>query len=1195
MHLTRLKIHALPGIEPGFEFQPAAKSINIVIGPNASGKSSLVRALTHLLQPQQGDPPALSLEAEFYKDNARWQVLRNGNQVVWTRNEVPADQPALPAVSQVGMYRLAMKHLLKDDQGDREIAQELLRTLHGGFDLGEPRIDLAAQFAAPNATALRQARKTSREVERRYGELRQEEAELPALDTEIAAAENAQHRCERLNQVIALYHAIRNHKDLAETLESFPPRMDKLLGNEVNRLQELEERLQDLRANLQEQENKLTTHQAKLKRTGLEESRPEHEEIVANEARLQRIRDKSIERKNAEQQLTATEATERGAVALFNDHELTPSLDAKNIRRSEKIAGPLLLAQAKKTELQQKLDDAGEPPDSVEIARCRRGVYALRQWLATTTDASDHPQEKSGWRIALPRWIALGAAAFAGVAAYLQEPFAAVAGAAAAITAALWALLGERRTKAPSPNEEARRSLTDNDLDTPSEWTLATVGKHLLEIEDRLNKLLLQQERAFGTAAIRIQIEKAEQELAQLNEKKRTFVEKVGFDPELPVAALPLFVARCVQWDQARQNCAQRKAEIKCLDGNITEAAQQVGEFVVHWRGGEAFEYSSADGRVDADVLSSAFSEVKQRIADANQAQGNIETAQGSINGIQHQIASAKDDINRLFRDAGLAPDGPTMPTDASDGPDEWATAKRELVRRIEKLEEWESAKEQLTAARTTENNIRQSLRDHTDLDGLAGTEVTDKVKIERQYLAECLQWVRSGAVHQLERERDESATQASKLENLREQRTAIKTTLENAGQDRALENALNQEMHAQATLEDKRDHAFLSEATNLLLDEVKQAFQAEHEPEVLRRARELFREVTSHAFDFELGDDGQFIARDLQQEAPRTLAELSSGTRMQLLLALRLAWIQTQERGTSPLPLFLDEALTTSDEGRFAVMAQSLERLSEAEGRQIFYLSARRHEPALWRQATGNTPAVADLATIRFDAERSDPDDYAVETAPPVPTPGGHTPEEYADLLGVPQYDPHTALGGIHLFHLLRDDLNLLHRLMDPWRIKSLGQLEYFLKSSAAQGAIGDVDHRQTLRNRCTAARHWVELWRQGRGKPVDRPALEQSRAVTNVFIDRATNLAAELGGSGQALIAALRAGRLPYFQANNINILEQRLIDEGYIDLRVPLSSDERRRLALQQTKPQSNTQAEDINQLIDWLEVALDEPAQ
>ena len=1183
MHLTRLKINALPGIDPGFEFNPTADGVNIVTGPNASGKSSLVRALTHLLQPQNGDPPALSLEAEFHSGDASWQVRRNGGQVVWTRNGEAAGQPDLPATGWIGMYRLAMEHLLTDDDpSDKEIAQKILVELSGGFNLNKLRIPLPPRFAANEATVLREAKTKRQEVERHYENLRQQEAKLPTLDAEIAAAENAQRRCERLNQAIDLHNAIRDRKAKVEKLGLFPPGMAQLLGNEVDRLQKLEKRLQDLRNNLQEQENNLTTHRAELQRTGLEESRPQPEETATNEARLQRISHKSIERENAEQQLTAAEATVRTAIAQFNDHELAPSLNAESIRRSEAIAERLLLAQAKKSELEQRLVPAGEPPDLLEIERCRQGVDALRKWLATATDASGQTREKGDWRTALPLWIVLGAATFAGLAAYLQNAFAAVAGAVAAIAAALWALQAGRRTKGPSPSEDARHSFTETGLEPPSEWTRAPVRKHLLGIEVRLNELLLQRDlqrdRAANTDAIRNQIEEAEQELARLNEEKRIFVEEVGFDPELPVTALPLFVARCDQWSKARREHTQHKAEIERIDGQITEAAQQVGEFVVHWRGGEAFKFSSPDGRVDADVLSSAFSELKQRIADANQAQNHIETVQESIHATRKQIASAKDDINGLFRDTGLAPDGPAMPTNASGGADEWAKMKRELVRRIEKLNEWRSASEQLTAARTTENNTRQSLRDHKDLDGLAGTAVTD-----------------TAAVHQLERERDASATQASKLENLREQRTAIKTTLENAGQDRALENALNQEMQAQAVLEDRRDHACLSEATTLLLDDVKQAFQAEHEPEVLRRARELFREVTSHAFDFELGDDGQFFARDLQQEAPRTLAELSSGTRMQLLLALRLAWIQTQERGASPLPLFLDEALTTSDEERFKVMAQSLERLSEAEGRQIFYLSARRHESALWRQATGNTPVVADLATIRFDAERSDPDDYAVETAPPVPTPGGHTPEEYADLLGVPQYDPHTALGGIHLFHLLRDDLNLLHRLMDPWRIKSLGQLEYFLKSSAAQGAIGDVDHRQTLRNRCTAARHWVELWRQGRGKRVGRPALELSDAVTPVFIDRATDLVAELGGSGYALIAALRDGRLSSFRNKRINELEQWFDENGYIDNQPPLSADDRRRLALQQTKPESNAQAEDINQLIDWLEAAIDEPAQ
>ena len=89
MHLKRLKIQTLPGIEPGFTFEPPGAGINIVTGPNAIGKSSLARALGYLLREQKNDPPALSLEAEFESDGTGWRVLRNGSQIVWHRGRQP--------------------------------------------------------------------------------------------------------------------------------------------------------------------------------------------------------------------------------------------------------------------------------------------------------------------------------------------------------------------------------------------------------------------------------------------------------------------------------------------------------------------------------------------------------------------------------------------------------------------------------------------------------------------------------------------------------------------------------------------------------------------------------------------------------------------------------------------------------------------------------------------------------------------------------------------------------------------------------------------------------------------------------------------------------------------------------------------------------------------------------------------------
>lgn len=143
MHLRKLSIHTLPGIEPGFTIEPPDAGVNIVVGPNAIGKSSLARALKYLLASEKSDPVALSLEAEFESRDARWEVTRNGSQIVWRRNGAVASSPALPTAAQIGLYRLSVEHLLDaEDAHDRNLAGRLRRELHGNFDLGQLRAEI---------------------------------------------------------------------------------------------------------------------------------------------------------------------------------------------------------------------------------------------------------------------------------------------------------------------------------------------------------------------------------------------------------------------------------------------------------------------------------------------------------------------------------------------------------------------------------------------------------------------------------------------------------------------------------------------------------------------------------------------------------------------------------------------------------------------------------------------------------------------------------------------------------------------------------------------------------------------------------------------------------------------------------------------------------------------------------------------
>lgn len=1156
MRLQRLAIRALPGIEPGFVFEPPGPGINLVTGPNAIGKSSLVRALRYLLASERSDPLALSLEAEFESGGIRWQVQRNGGQIVWRRNGEVAPRPPLPAADQIGRYRLSIENLLDDDDAsDRELAVRLRRELHGNFDLGALRPSLGPRFARREANALDEARRARREVERDYAALVRHESELSGLERRVEEARAAEERCAHLKRALELADAADARTGCEAALGTFPPDMERLRGDELGRLEDAEHRLRELGDELRERRRARAEAEAALEGTGLARARPTAEAMQAVAAKLRTLDQLHADRRTARELLERAQAEMQDALAAFNEAGVPPRLEAGVFRRVEEFAPLLIAARIRRRELREQLSLAGEAPEESEVERQRDGVEALRAWLAV--DAAEAMRARGTGRLQrVVAGVALAASALAAVAAFLQGAVVVLTGALVAAIASGFALFLQRGPQGAllSPKDEAARRFRATGLETPVRWEEESVRRHLREkVEAPFYELRLRRQRAAGRDRIVLQIGETETAIEALERERAALAAECAFDPCLPVAEFHRFVHMCSRWDEARRRHAEHEATLALLDGESASGAEVVRDALSPWRARDQAQAGGAPERTDRDVLQSAFDALQERIRAADDVLSEIRNCDTAVEALNQRIADLDRDVGSLFEQAGLAPG-----------------ERAELERRIARLPRWKEAREALDAARTGEGLIGGGLAEHPDLIALA----------------------QEGRRAELRGEHDALARRAAEHTALIEQRTEIQTRLDDAGRGLALEQAAARESAAEQALSDKREEALFAVATETLLEDLEREFVAEHEPAVLRRAREIFAQVTARAFDLGLRPDGSFFARDERQGAERELAELSSGTRAQLLLALRLAWTEAQEQGGESLPLFLDEALTTSDEERFVVMARSLERVAGAEGRerQVFYLSARRHERALWERATGTEPATLDLAAVRFPGQVSAPEAYRIEAPPSFPEPGGQSAEEYASDIGVPRLDPHRPPGEVHLFHLLRDDLPALHALMDTWRISAVGQLEALLASDAAPIALPGDALRRRLRLRCRALRVWTDLWREGRGRPVDRGVLEQSGAVSAGFIDRAAELAAGLGGDGEALLRSLRAGEIALFQRRMADRLEHFLVDEGYIDPRSPLEGDERRRLSVQRAAPETPDDARDLHRMLDWLEGAV-----
>ena len=140
---------------------------------------------------------------------------------------------------------------------------------------------------------------------------------------------------------------------------------------------------------------------------------------------------------------------------------------------------------------------------------------------------------------------------------------------------------------------------------------------------------------------------------------------------------------------------------------------------------------------------------------------------------------------------------------------------------------------------------------------------------------------------------------------------------------------------------------------------------EEEKRPQILADAEEIFGRLTGGRYTRIVANvgDGSFkaVQRDGVAKTPR---ELSSGTREQLYLALRLAHIRKYCENAESLPLLTDDALVNFDDAR---SEEALRVLAEfAEDRQVILLTCRESTRAAFEKIVG-ADAVASLAPKRF------------------------------------------------------------------------------------------------------------------------------------------------------------------------------------------------------------------------------------
>lgn len=153
--------------------------------------------------------------------------------------------------------------------------------------------------------------------------------------------------------------------------------------------------------------------------------------------------------------------------------------------------------------------------------------------------------------------------------------------------------------------------------------------------------------------------------------------------------------------------------------------------------------------------------------------------------------------------------------------------------------------------------------------------------------------------------------------------------------------------LHIQAQIREVERDRDRSIVLARLLEQAEAQFRSAHQPDLLRRAEEHLHTITSGRYERilvgEIGDErGFFLDAPHLPEPTAVAAPLSTGTREQVYLALRLAIVEHLDKDAEPLPLLMDETLVNWDPDRRSRFLDLLATL--APQRQIFLFTCHPH-----------------------------------------------------------------------------------------------------------------------------------------------------------------------------------------------------------------------------------------------------------
>ncbi|MDK2978294.1 MAG: hypothetical protein PWP52_1008, partial [Bacteroidales bacterium] len=907
-------------------------------------------------------------------------------------------------------------------------------------------------------------------------------------------------------------------------LEQFPKTLKDVTGKEVEDAKGLEENIRTTKNTIEQTEKEINALQDLLDNLHIPKSGVSEKTLTTLEDYVKNLDDNEKQIRDIDKETEGIISEEKEYIKKINpglepgewdgitlndiadlDEFLT---NAHNVLAKERILRKEI------ERIEKEISDKSETPDSNTLTK---GIDYLGQWLKTPV----HSASRHTWL--MPAMV-IAAIVTAVLCLFFGWPglFGLI------VVIGLPLISNLQHKKQDNLNNTLTTRETDyrkTGLDTPSSWEPGDVTDQLDNLIKALHNAEFKEKSTERLNNLHQQLEELKSDINDINQTHQQWLDKLKAVPNLPDAvksdfsSMYWFLKNIQAWQQAHTKHSKLQAE---------RAQVEKGQGILLKKCNEIFSALQLEPAGDAAEANGLFKTIKREEDKRHRAEQQQNDNNKNIEEKRKQLESSQSKYNEIFN---------RLHIDTGD-----MLALQQLTGQKPAYDEL--IKEAFAAQKKCDDT-QQNMKQHSlyeehkeDITSLSPDEIEEHIRKQQE----------------ISKKRDEYNKQINEIE------FEIKQKKE--GQE--LEKLLSEKEEASRKLEALYESNMASITGNMVIETLKQTHREKNQPEVLKRGGSLFNKITNGRYELltdEHNHETVFKAKDTILKESQPLSELSTGTRVQLILAVRLAFIEHNETALS-LPLLADELLANSDDIRAKAIIDTLITISK-EGRQVFYFTAQEDEAFKWKSMLDKQESI-DYAVVALDNKTTHAPIRHISNLPTapkltysVPPPEGKTHEAYAAGIKPPEVDLlRDSINKLHLWYLI-EDTELLYRCLSQG-IVYWGQLQSFLNH---QGQIpGLTDKRiNALREKATIVDNFLRDYRVGRPKPIDRSVLIHSEAISGNFIDEVDDLLKSLNGNPEKLIEALKAGQVAKFRTKNIEELNAYLEDNGYIDNADPLPQDE------------------------------------